>query len=180
MTQFNPLQQIKREFFALRNGIIADTLRKAGSPFKIIFGLNLPQISMIASQKGEDEEMARRLWSNTSTRESMLLAPMMFPLEAMTHDMAVEWVSQSPVVEVTDVLCHKLLRRMEDSFGLACRLAAEPEEMARYAAMRLLWHHLSTHEDEVLAMATSEMNSGAKLTYQPAKQIVDEIAFLRE
>ena len=28
--KYNPMQTVKREFFAMRNGIIADTYRKAG------------------------------------------------------------------------------------------------------------------------------------------------------
>ena len=35
----NEMQIVKRHFFAMRNGIIADTLRRAGSPYHIIFGL---------------------------------------------------------------------------------------------------------------------------------------------
>ena len=36
MTDFSRLQQVKRRFFAMRNGVIADTYRKAGSPHHII------------------------------------------------------------------------------------------------------------------------------------------------
>ena len=42
------IRQIKSDFFSLRNGEIADTLRKAGSPYKIIFGLQMPQLEQIA------------------------------------------------------------------------------------------------------------------------------------
>ena len=30
MTEFNRFQQIKRNFFAMRNGIVADTIRRGG------------------------------------------------------------------------------------------------------------------------------------------------------
>ena len=40
------IRQIKSDFFSLRNGEIADTLRKAGSPYKIIFGLQMPQLEL--------------------------------------------------------------------------------------------------------------------------------------
>ena len=45
MAEFNQTQEIKRRFFAMRNGIVADTIRKAGLQDKMIFGLNLPQIT---------------------------------------------------------------------------------------------------------------------------------------
>lgn len=37
------LGAIRRQFFALRNGLIADTLRKGGMEQKYIFGLQLPR-----------------------------------------------------------------------------------------------------------------------------------------
>ena len=40
----NLMRDIKTQFYALRNGAIAERLRTAGSPYKIIFGLMLPQI----------------------------------------------------------------------------------------------------------------------------------------
>ena len=83
MTQFNDMQSVKRQFFAYRNGIIADTMRKAGSPFKIIFGLNIPQIKQIASEIGKNKALAAKLWNNTTTRESMLLAPMIYPADEL-------------------------------------------------------------------------------------------------
>ncbi|MDE6370251.1 MAG: hypothetical protein K2K92_02035, partial [Duncaniella sp.] len=84
MPEYSPIQTIKRRFFAMRNGVIADTLRKAGLPYRIIFGLNLPQIAEIAEETGADEALARQLWADTGTRESMMLAPMIFPLSSLS------------------------------------------------------------------------------------------------
>ena len=89
-TSFNEMQTVKRHFFAMRNGIIADTLRRAGSPFKIIFGLNLPQLMDIAESTPHSAELATRLWNNSSTRESMLLAPMIYPRDKFDADTATE------------------------------------------------------------------------------------------
>ena len=40
------IKQIKHNFMAYRNGIVSDTLRKAGMPYNIIFGTQLPQIAL--------------------------------------------------------------------------------------------------------------------------------------
>lgn len=178
MTEFNPLQKIKREFFALRNGVIADTLRRAGSPFRIIFGLNMPQITGIAAEVGYDMDMAHLLWANTSTRESMLLAPMLLDPSAVTAGEAMAMVGESPSAEVTDVLCHSLLRKMPDAYEMACALAREDGKMQRYAAMRLLWRFISSHTDSVLQLARDEMARGDEFTLTPARQIVEEIDFI--
>lgn len=181
MEQFNELQLVKRRFFAMRNGVIADTLRKAGSPYKIIFGLNLPQISDIAMETGKNETLARRLWANDSTRESMLMAPMIMPTEAMSMPESERWVEESPAVETTDILCHRLLRNLPYAYDLAKRLMADEMcDMKHYAAMRILWHFLSSNQEEILSMARDEYKRNNPMTIGCARQIIDEIEFLNE
>lgn len=132
------MQMIKRHLFAMRNGVIADTLRRGGSPFSIIFGVNLPQLTEIAATHGPDRELAEKLWANTTTRESMLLAPMLMPREDFSEDQAIRWAEQSPCPEVTDVLCLKLLRHQPYALDLVRKLADDPKPMSRYAALRLM------------------------------------------
>ena len=177
---FNIMQLVKRRLFAMRNGLIADTLRRAGSPFKIIFGLNIPQIVEIADEFGKNQELADRLWENRSTRESMLLAPMLMNPEDVTTSKAIEMIKESPSAEITDSLCHKLLRQLPFSFELALQLSQEPDDMSKYAAIRLLWHHISTHSDEIKPIAEKEYNRGCRLTQMPALQLIEEIQFLYE
>ena len=68
------IKQIKHNFMAYRNGIVSDTLRKAGMPYNIIFGLQLPQIAAIAREYGASDELADSLWKDSGVRESRLLA----------------------------------------------------------------------------------------------------------
>lgn len=131
------MQTVKRHFFAMRNGIIADVLRRGGSPFKIIFGLNLPQIVEIASATPQQRELACRLWENTSTRESMLIAPMIMPRESFTIDDARTWTAQCPCFEVADILCHRLLRHLPFALDLVKEFLGSENEMTRYAGVRL-------------------------------------------
>lgn len=180
MTEFNTIQTIKRRFFAMRNGIVADTLRRAGSPFKIIFGLNMPQIAEIAAETPHDPSLARQLWANSTTRESMLMAPMLMPVDEMSLEEALEWIGMSPAAEVTDVLCHRLLRHHTMSYDMACRLASSDSDMQRYGAMRLLWHHLTRQPDAIRLMAQNELERNCQLTHQPAIQIIDELDFMSE
>lgn len=177
-TEFNTMQQIKRRFFAMRNGIIADTLRRAGSPFKIIFGLNLPQISDIANEFGQDKALSETIWANNTTRESLLLAPMLMPHDEITESEASKWIEESPSTEIIDNLCHHLLRHTAFSFELADKLCRTDSDKAHYAAMRLLWHHIHTHQQETKNLAQTEINRNCHLTHQAALQIVEEIEFL--
>lgn len=163
----------------MRNGIVADTLRRNGSVHKFIFGLNLPQIAEISESFQPDAQLARELWANVSTRESMLLAPMLFPEGMISYDEAKTWIESSVSAETTDVLCHRLLRKLPFSFELAQELSQSARELDRYAAMRLLWHHLSTYPEKIKKLAEAELRTTSKLTTQPARQIIEEIEWMQ-
>lgn len=176
MTDFNTMQLIKRRFFAMRNGVIADVLRRNGSPFRIIFGLVLPQIDEIARDFGQNHEIALLLWDNATTRESMLLAPMMMEQDRLSDADAINLVKTSPSAETTDQLVHKLLRHRTDSLQLAMQLSESEISMCRYAAMRMLWHFVYTDDRlTAKALATKELERNDRLTIGPARQIVEEI-----
>lgn len=149
-TSFNEMQTVKRSFFALRNGVIADVLRHNGSPFRIIFGLNLPQIADVAAHTPRSQELAEKLWANSTTRESMLIAPMLVEIDSFTIDDARRWVSAVPAREVADVLCLKLLKREPYALALAGELQRAGEVMSRYTGLRLMFNLLMTDTEEAL------------------------------
>lgn len=180
MSEFNELQQVKRMMFSMRNGIIADTLRKNGSPFRIIFGLLLPQLDDIAKNIGHNETIGNKLWENRSTRESMLLAPMLMDPQSFPVEKAIEWASETPTTEVTDILVHKLLRRIPQAYGIAIKMLESEDNMLHYTAMRLLWHQIAGHTAEVEEMAKQELKRNCQLTGNLARQIIEEIEFMRE
>ena len=124
----SPLQAIKHRFYAMRNGIVADTLRRAGAEYRVIFGVNLPQLKEIASDIGYDAGLARELWANVSTRESVLLAPMIMPAEEFTIDEARRWVASAPSVEAVDV---------PFAAQIADECLVSDSRLMQYAAMRL-------------------------------------------
>ena len=177
--EFSGLQKIKREFFSRRNGITAEVLRKGGSPFKIIFGLMIPQLSEIASEVGKDEHLAELLWDNNSTRCSMLLAPMVMPVEKFTLEKALKWVREIPAREVSDVLCLKLLSQTEFQKELFDLLALNDGQQLDLA-MRLALQQLRKHGREWESRAV-------KAAYHPEaeknlflkNQLMEEIEYLK-
>ncbi len=142
--EFNIMQQLKRSLFALRNGVIADSLRKAGCPHRIVFGLNLPQLNEIAAQYGPSEELAEALWKDTALRESALLAPMLYPKERLTLEKARKLCATVQWHEDADILVFKLLRDADFAPSLARELVAcEVSRMSRYTGLRLYLSMLS-------------------------------------
>ena len=139
------LRDIRKEFFAFRNGIVADKLRKAGDPHGMIMGCLLVDIHAIAarcSNSIDDKEelmaIAAELWSDTNSRECRLAAPMLYPAEMMTAEQALQWCQDVETAEVADNLCHKLLRHTAGADNLFRRLIADEKPLVKYTGYRLL------------------------------------------
>lgn len=180
MTQYNDLQLIKRQFFALRNGIIADVLRKSGSPFRMIFGLNIPQIVESASPWKGNADFARRLWADTATRESMMAACVIMPYEEMTLAEARQWLVSSPCQETTDFLSHKVLRHLPEARRLAEDLITSSDSLLRYAAIRIMWNIYMRDPAGMLELATKATGDSDPDNSRLAASLVDEIKFMLE
>lgn len=158
-TSFNEMQTLKRRFFAMRNGVIADVLRKAGSPHRIIFGLNLPQIAEIAASYNKSNDLAERLWANTTTRESMLIAPMLADRDKFDESDARRWLGSAPSYEVIDVLCLKLLRYCDFAIPLAESLRQSDRQLDRYAGLRLMFNLVGSQTEKAQAYAENAIAS---------------------
>lgn len=178
---FGKMQNIKRRFFALRNGDIAAVLRKSGSPYRIIFGLQLPQIVEVASATGTDAEMAERLWANDSTRESRLMAPMVADRTEFSPADAKRWIASLMSVEETDILCHRLLRHLSFAPELVEEFAADGnDDMRRYLALRLARNLVYTRPELARKVAGEELARNADMTKRLAAETLDEADFVLE
>lgn len=179
------MQLIKRRFFAMRNGVIADVLRKAGSPYHIIFGLNLPQITEIAREQHHRRELAEQLWADQRTRESRLLATMVYPIDEMSDDDAMRWLETASDVETADILCHRLLRRHPRAVEIALARGNDELPPVRYAARRLMVNLLAVSpEGRVLAELFRPYSLNPEAESQSlrgvCRQLAEEIAWRLE
>ena len=127
--------KIKQRFFAFRNGLLADMLRRQGvSSHRTIFGLNVIQLREIAAETGCDHILALELWADSTVRESRLLAPMIAEPKAET----LGWLDEVQSAEEADLLCHSLLRRCDGALEAAVARLNDERPMVQYAALRLL------------------------------------------
>lgn len=179
-TEFNDMQKVKRAFFTMRNGALADNMRRQGANYRIIFGVNLPQLVEIAREIPHDAIFAQALWDNKTTRESLLLAPMIYPIEQFTIDTARKWVAETPSTEVADILCHRLLRYTEFADSLADENLSSDIDMQRYTALRLKFNRLPHNINQVLVQAQTELSRNRPLTTAICHSLIDEITFLLE
>lgn len=180
MQEFNEMQKVKRKFFTFRNGALADNMRRQGVSYRIIFGLNLPQLTEIASETPHNSALAQSLWENKSTRESMLLATMIYPIEEFDIDTARQWVGESPTTEVTDILCHRLLRHTAYARQLAEEIMSSTSDIMRYTALRLMFNLLPANIEQTKACAEQELSQQCPLTSHLCRTLLSEIDFLME
>ncbi len=175
MSDYNQIQTIKRNFFAMRNGIVADTIRQSGLQYKMVFGLNLPQLVEIAASTPRSAELAELLWADRRTRESMMLAPMIYPPEQLTMERCIGMLGEAPTVEVADILCHRLLRHRGDAFEIACEASRSEAWLTRYGALRLLFNLLYQRPEDVREVAESHLEDASSLCRRLSQQMIDEI-----
>lgn len=137
----NTIPEIKKEFFAYRNGIVADMLRKNGDPHAFIMGCQLVDVQSIASRIAPSASMASAMWSDAKHRECRMIAPMLYPADEMTFDTAKDWALSVECNEIADVLCHRLLRHLACAQELAQYLASQADNQVKYTGFRL-WLNL--------------------------------------
>lgn len=180
MSEFNEMQLVKRRLFAMRNGATADSLRRNGAPYRIIFGLNLPQLVEIAQDYSGNAELAERLWANRTTRESLLLAPMLYPVEKLDYETALRWGREVLTAEVADILCHRLLRKTAFADELADELVESAETLHRYCGLRLMMNRFPGRASHAKQAAVNELERNDAMTRALCRQIIDEADFLAE
>lgn len=177
------LRDIRKEFFAYRNGIVADKLRKAGDPHPVIMGCLLVDVMAIAQRTreamGNDLEqlqaLAQELWSDTNSRECRLAAPMLYPASLMTLDVALEWCMSVETIEIADNLCHKLLRHISEGDALFRRLIAQDHALAKYTGYRLLLNLLLTGKTQATPSLKSIVEAEAAQAQAPLTALLRDV-----
>ena len=176
------IREIRKEFFAFRNGIIADKLRKAGDPHSMIMGCLLADVTAIVQRTREEinnEEklaaIAQELWNDTYSRECRLAAPMLYPARLMTQEMALEWCGTVETVEIADNLCHKLLRQLEDANNLMNQLIVQEDTLVKYTGYRLMLNLLLMGKQQPNATLKSTVEKEIKQARKPLKSLLKDI-----
>lgn len=101
-----------------QNVYTSTLLRQHGYQYKVAFGCSLPDIKSIAQRikEGLDDsesllfglapiEVAEVLWADVAIRESLMVAPLLYPRGEMSVETAERWALQIPTPEVADVVC---------------------------------------------------------------------------
>lgn len=132
-----------------QNVYTSSLLRQHGYNYRVAFGCSLPDVKDIARQIGEELanpdsllygltsiEVAEALWADVNIRESLLVAPLLYPRGEMSVETAQRWAQSIPTPEVADVVCMYAFQ-----FGIGLSLIElwqdSDESMLRYCARSL-------------------------------------------
>lgn len=123
MEQLNSiLQQIKKDFFAFRNGIVADALRKVYTSDVKIYGLMAPQLMEISNKYPKNLEVGLKLWDDKSCRESRMLALYFIPPQEISLNQALKLAQEVRSEEEAEFLAFKVLRNIPEAYELLNQL----------------------------------------------------------
>ncbi len=148
---------LKQRVYVMRNGIVADSLRAGGCPYRLIFGLNLPQLTEIAAEYGPSRELSDELARHSDLRENSLMSILLFPPDDLTEPAARELLGRVRWSEDADLLCFRLLRRAPFAPALAAELCGSPDRLRRYTGLRLWLSRAADAPARALADARAEL-----------------------
>lgn len=169
------LRNTRKQFFAYRNGIIADSLRKNGDPHSMIMGCQMTDVAQIAAGIEPSKEIAEAFWADTKHRECRMIAPMLYPAADMDKATALQWAKNVECEEIADVLCHRLLRKLPFATEIAMVLKNSTEPMAIYTGFRLLLNLVLMNKVEKTDSLKAELEKEKENAPQKAQPIIASI-----
>ena len=175
MTVGERILEIKNKLRLSMNGVASGSMREAGFGYKLNFGVAMPDLKRIASETGQDAELAAALWKE-DIRECRILAALIYPTSQFMPDLADVWLEQISYPDVADVCSMYLFSRMQGASEAAFRWIASDNAMARYCGFLTLAHLLrggremgERYVQELKDQAAAAMNGTDLMCAQAAR-----------
>ena len=136
-TTAQKLQLIKRDFRSLMNGTAAASLREKGLHYRLIFGVEWPQLMRLSAEIGKDHDLAQALWKE-DIRECRLLAGLIQPVETFSLELADVWIETMHYPEAAQYTVLSLFQHLPHVSEAAFNWIARSEEMYRLCGWLVL------------------------------------------
>lgn len=131
------MQLIKRDFRSLMNGTAAASLREKGLHYRLIFGVEWPQLMRLSAEIGKDHDLAQALWKE-DIRECRLLAGLIQPVETFSLELADVWIETMHYPEEAQYTVLSLFQHLPHVSEAAFQWIARSEEMYRLCGWLVL------------------------------------------
>ena len=136
-TTTEKLQLIKRDFRSLMNGTAAASLREKGLHYRLIFGVEWPQLMRVSGEIGKDHDLAQALWKE-DIREWRLLAGLIQPVETFSLELADVWIETMHYPEEAQYTVLSLFQHLPHVSEAAFNWIARSEGMYRLCGWLVL------------------------------------------
>lgn len=131
-------RDIKKDFFSLRNGVIAEALKKLYPGKTIIFGLNVPQFMELRKKYPSDLDLGLKLWHDKGCRESRLFSLYIIPFDEIDMPTAIQMVLDVQSSEEAEFLAFRILRHLSFAQELFIKLdSVEKSSLSDYCRIML-------------------------------------------
>lgn len=117
------LRDIKKEFRAAMNGVASKSMRDAGMPYHVIWGIELPRLREIAQSFTPDRRLGQMLW-NENVRESQLMGILLTPAQDFLPEVADIWIHEAKTTEAVSLLAMELIAPQKWAADIAFRWIA--------------------------------------------------------
>lgn len=168
------ISDIKKELRSSMNGILSARMRESGTPYRLVFGVELPRLQTIASEFEPGRVLAQELWNQHTIRECQILAVLLMPVSEMLPEVADIWLDEAPSAEVVQIMVLHLLSHESWAMERAFAWIASDSFMRQLAGFLLLARMLQTGsrfndraKDEILDQAQA-LSEGAALPLRKA------------
>ena len=185
-TTTEKLQLIKRDFRSLMNGTAAASLREKGLHYRLIFGVEWPQLMRLSAEIGKDHDLAQALWKE-DIRECRLLAGLIQPVETFSLELADVWIETMHYPEEAQYTVLSLFRHLPHVSEAAFQWIARSEEMYRLCGWLVLARlfmkglPLNTRsEDEFIDQAETSLQDPALAVRVAARNAVLKYSLIGE
>lgn len=135
------IRSIKKEFRANMNGIASAEMRKAGMPYHVVWGIELPRLRDIAAEFRPDRRLGQRLW-NEDVRESQLIGILLTPREEFLPEVADIWVNEARTQESVSLIAMELVSPQAWASEMAFRWIASGKSLSALCGWLTICHLL--------------------------------------
>ncbi|MGL5014734.1 MAG: DNA alkylation repair protein [Bacteroidales bacterium] len=124
------VRELKKRFRLAMNGVTSSYMREKGINYKLNFGVSLPTIKQIAQKYTGDQELADRLLTE-NVRESLIVATLIYPLDAVTPAKATEMASKIEHLEIAEQFSMNIFCKLPQAEALVMEWLDSDIKMVR-------------------------------------------------
>ena len=131
------VQEIKRSFRLIMDGVMASSMRSKGLHYKLNWGATLPRLREMASQIGPNYSLAIELWKE-DVRECKILATMLMPPKEMLPEVVDIWMEQTTTLEIAEQAAFNLYQYLDYASIKAYQWLSSPDVLTQVCGYHVI------------------------------------------